>query len=276
MGYSLKRVDGSNITLHEAREITRLRIAGFSTDIIQQVLIPKQYRLDPEQIPPIVEFEALKKKVQLFENRYKVGGLRTYIDLIANPLEVNWLLVEDETKKIVGTAAWRFPTYTTDLPPTYVLLWRKLQALVLRLYLGVYRLFHPINSMDELFDEFRIASEHSGLKLGKPHTLESLQKLDRKQLEEIVYPKEFSYYLAVITVSSQVQGKGLGKQLMQGSLAEVAKVARPPPGVDGPAKLSWQAAPAARTFYQKLGYRAGPAFKSERGFDHAVFFDNVD
>lgn len=276
MGFSIKRIDGSNVTLSEAREVARLRTAGFSTGIIQRTLFPPEYRLDPAELPPIYEYEALKKRVQLFENKVKVGGLRTYIELIANPLEVNWLLIDDETRKVVGSAGWVLPKYTTDLPPSHILLWRKLYAAVLRLYFKVYSWFHPINPIGEVIEEFDSAAEKSGLSLGKPHTLESLQKFDRKQLEEMVYPKDLSYYLAVIAISTQVQGKGLGKLLMQGSVAEIAKLASPPPGVNGPAKLVWQSAPAARSFYEKLGYKAGPAFTSKRGFDHAVFFTNVD
>lgn len=276
MGYSLKRVDGSNITLNEAREIARLRTMAFSTDVIEKAVVPLEYQFSPDQIPPIIEFEALKRKVQLFENKVKVGGLNTYMGLIDDPLKVNWLLIDDETQKIVGNAGWFFPKYTTDLPQRYKLLWRKLQALVLRLYLKFYRLLYPTNSLKERDDEFYEAAENSGLGLGKPHTLETLQKLDCKELEETIYPQDLSYFLDLLIIGTQTQGKGLGKQLLQGSVAEVAKLARPPPGVNGPAKIEWQAAPAARTFYEKLGYRAGPRYTSKRGFDHSVFFINVD
>lgn len=75
------------------------------------------------------------------------------------------------------------------------------------------------------------------------------------------YPRSYSYWISEFGVRSDQHGKGVGRLLMESVLEDLRRIAVTPAdiGPAAPAKVALQATPAARKFYEHMGFECGMA-----------------
>lgn len=258
--FELEVKSRQHFTYQDAHNYARISTDAFRNDLLSETLWSIDEKLEDEAIPPLIDYEVLKVKLDWFQRKVDYKAHRAYCDLLKSNHDRIFLLKELATHKYVAASYLTLPTYavTAKVPLT-----AKLRSAFWGFVYQVYNLFARVPSYDGMIEDLHVAIEKSGV--GKHH-LHDLKNMDAKQLEEVVYPVDLSCMLHIFTVRTDQHGKGVGRIFME-KIIEYLKenVGSPPELPNGPPKLLLQSTPKAQAFYERLGFHCLMKFDEKFG-----------
>lgn len=268
-----------NITYDVALEFSRIQADAFKDDPLINSLIPSHGRFQTKDWPHVADAEKLEEMLSRYEKNMKAAARAFHQDISSNPRHRLMLLQNDNHKFVAGTY-WVLPKYI-DLPKLslYQRIKNYLRGLIYKAidYFAFFRTGNPFGKGD-FFSEMGWAEKETGAADSAEREKELVDS-NPKQLEEVSYPKNLSYYLFIMCVRTDEHGKGYGKQLLDGSLARLGPYEKPP-HIFGPAKASLMSAPTARGFYLACGWEVGAVVEHTlaNGYPalHSYYFKNLD
>lgn len=268
-----------NITYDAALEFARIQGDAFRDDPLINSLIPSYGRYPTKDWPSVADSEKLAEMLARFQKDIKSAARFIHQDVASNPRHRIMMLQTDSRKVVAGTY-WVLPKYL-DLPK--VSLFQRLKIYLRGLiykaidFFAYFKTGNPFGQGD-FFAEIAWAEKETGAADSESRERELVDS-NPKQLREITYPKNLTYYLFIMCVRTDEHGKGYGKQLLNSSLSRLAPYERPP-HIYGPPKASLMSAPTARGFYLSCGWEVGAVAEHTlpNGYPalHSYYFKNLD
>jgi len=260
------RFDHTNVDLRATTALARIQCDAFKTDPIKQAFWPAEAQF--ADLPPVADWEAMQRRVDLFGRVVRSVARRSWLNVSRDPRCVLYLLQCDG--QCVAAARWRLPEQHPVPPvPWYRCLWLWFVARIFQI--ADCWSFGGRNPLDErgLGDALARMGDQLGSRK-TPTICQDLREAPAATLASMAYPKEWSYHLSLLVVRGDAQSHGFGKHLLLESQADITAGhvcsrttvgactirARPPPGVNGPPKVSLTSSPTAVGFYEKIGYTA--------------------
>lgn len=258
----IQKFDHTSINWQVATEFSRIRRDAFRDDLLTRAYWPVDLQFNEAHMPPLADYEQLLERIDLAGKLVRSVTRQIYLNTRQNPrIQIYMLKAGD---KYVAGAEWILPDYVAVASiPWYRRVWY--------CFVAGYNKLADLLSFGSRGNPFFTSGLYSELcheieVLGGLKTTERCQELaemPRKQLENVSYPKDLTYYLSSLCVRTDEFKKGYGKKVLLESAKDVTRrPTQPPPGINGPAKISLFSAPTAIAFYQRLGFSIGSQYST--------------
>lgn len=271
----------TNFTYDAALEYARIVEDAFKDSPLVLSLVPNELKYTAAHWPPIADVEQVRVKLGAYLRFVKLLARRAHQAVKSDPRKRVFIL-KNENGKLVACTLWILPRYV-ELPQLNLI--ARLQNYLRSLYYDIIDYVSYIGKTPPFGDNGAFSREQMwGRKqMGVedcPEREEELAQTDRDDLLKIAYPKSLTYYLSILTVREDEQGKGYGKRVINESLKYLAPYQSNSQNPTSPIKATLLAAPAARGFYSSCGWHVGASAKHtlDNGFEsiHTYFFRNLD
>lgn len=273
------KFDHTNISYAVATEAARIRSDAFRNDGMFKSIYPPRAQFRDENLPSIADYEQLQQLAALYGKVIRSEAREIYLTVSRDPRTVLYML--KDKGKFRASAQWILPEYVpvARIPwhrRAYIWILEKLFSLADTL--SFWGKENPAYS-PEILARYHKACRHLGC-YKQPETAGQLAKMSRKELESVCYPKDLAYVLEVLSVHADTHGQGYGRQIVLTSEKRITSNAVPPPGIDGPPKVTIVSMPTAIGFYKRLGFTMGAHYEdflpSKAKITQSYFFRNVD
>lgn len=266
--YSVEIITRGNVTYDKVRDMVRVKTDVFRNDTVWGVFQTVETSLADNSLPPVYDYERLRRKLMHFQIIADFGMRHSYHDLLTNDRTRVYVL-KNAANDYVGCAYVYLPQYAPIAHPFSALRWIKGVYWKIRCILG--DLFRPWSMLKPLVDEVHWAADETGIG-ANPENIIALKNMDKEQLATAAYPQDLSYWVSEFGIRSDEQQKGLGRVLMDFMVEDLRKLAQPPHNLNpaAPAKLELQSTPTARKFYERLGFTCYGTAQHEVNGTHLV------
>lgn len=271
----------TNFTYDAALEYARIVEDAFKDSPLVLSLIPNELKYTRGNWPAIADFENFETKLDAYFRFVKLLARRAHHAVNCDPRKRVFLL-KNADGKFVACALWILPKYI-EFPQLGLLAQMRNFVRSIYYYIMDYVSYigrtPPFGDNGAFSREQMWGREQMGVEDSTDRENE-LKRMNREELMNTAYPKSLTYYLSILTVREDEQGKGYGKIIINESLNRLAPFHSFPLFPHWPIKGTLLAAPAARGFYASCGWRIATSAQHtlENGFlsIHTYFFRNLD
>lgn len=253
--YTLELVTRKNASYKKAEIYSRIKADAFRNDMIAAAFETVDESLADNNLPPLFEYEKLRRKLNFFQRNVEVSARQTHLGLLSDDRQRIYLY-KNKDNEYVGGSFVVLPKYAA--PKTRLNIFQWIKYLYLKVVYKLKDLRQPWPLIKPFMTELLWAKENTGI-ANTQSTFDALKASDSARLAKVGYPMDYSYSICIFTVRSDQHGKGVGKNFMNAIVDDVKTFAEPPAdlGPSAPAKIVLQSVPSARGFYEKLGYLTG-------------------
>lgn len=274
--FTLETVTRGNATYEKAKIYARIKSDAFRNDMISAAFDSVDESLADNNIPPLYDYEKLRRKLSHFERNVEVSARHMYLALLRDDRNRVYLL-KDKDNDYVAASFFVLPVYAAAHTSLNLFEW--IRYLYLKVVYTLKDLRQPWPTFAPFMQELFWAKEHTGI-ANTQSTFDELKASNAEKLDRVGYPMRYSYSMCIFTVRSDQHGRGIGRIFMDRIVDDVRSFATPPTelGPSAPAKFVLQSVPSARGFYEKLGFRcAGTAEHLVNGhlLQHSTYFLNL-